>query len=87
MSADMVRVLNTHNGQTGPLPRRFFENPLYNKYLVEVTDNLKPYVPELFVPQTPEQFEDNHPTKVKGKKTSEETPPWVEESDTTEKEA
>lgn len=86
MAIEMVRVLNTHNGQTGPLPRRFFENDLYNRYLVEVTDESKPPVPELFVPQTPEKFESNHPTKVKVKKTSDEAVE-VEETDTTEKEA
>lgn len=56
MATEMVRVLNTHNGQTGVLSREFLENPLYNKYLVEYDDNMKAYVPELFKSQTAEEF-------------------------------
>lgn len=56
MAIEKVRVLNTHNGRTGVVPRAIFENPLYNKFLVEVDEHVKPYVPELFKSQTPEEF-------------------------------
>lgn len=64
MTTEMVRVLNTHNGETGVLPRRFFENARYNKYLVEVDPNQKAYVAELFKPQTPKKFLENQETKA-----------------------
>lgn len=64
MTTEMVRVLNTHNGETGVLPRRFFENARYNKYLVEVDPDQKAYVPELFKSQTPEQFTETQEKKA-----------------------
>lgn len=82
MATEMVRVLNTHNGNTGVIPLRFFKNDLYNKYLVEVDEHVKAYVPELFKSQTPEEFKDSQEKKAARK--AEKTAPVVVDDDTDE---
>lgn len=61
--AEMIRVVNTHNGQVGWVLRRHFEHPAFNKYLVEYTD--KAPVAKLFKSRDPETF-----VKDQEKKTS-----------------
>lgn len=83
MATEMVRVLNTHNGQTGTVPRAIYEHPAFNKYLVEVNPSMKEYVPELFKPQTPEIFAETQSKKA-ARKAAKNAPteeiPEVEES-------
>lgn len=65
MNNDTVNVLNTLTGQTGKIRRVLFENPRINSgILVEVKQDTKPFVKELYSPKTPEEFEEAHADKL-----------------------
>lgn len=49
MSNEMVNVLNLETGRRGRIRRRLFDNPVFNNgILVEVDEDKKSYVPELY---------------------------------------
>lgn len=57
MANDLVHVLNTQTGRVGDVRRRIFEHKVFNPgILVEVSDNAKPYIPELYRPKDADTF-------------------------------
>jgi hypothetical protein len=49
MTTEFVRVRNLETGQVGSIRRKWFESAVINRdILVEVADDAKPYVPELY---------------------------------------
>lgn len=59
-----VRILNTVTGAISVVPRSLLGHPVFGKVWVEVKDGVKPYVPELYRPASPEEFVELHPEKV-----------------------
>lgn len=64
MSRDNVRVVNSETGGAATVPRWLAEHPVFGASLVEVKAGTKPHVPELYVPQTVEDYVDAHPSKI-----------------------
>lgn len=64
---DKIRVRNTRTGAVGWMARHLFENPRFNSgILVEVDEDSKPYVPELFKSKKPSKTE-KEPTRSEEK--------------------
>lgn len=74
MANDFVTARNTRNGQVIRLRRELAEHEIHGAELVIVEDGVKSYVPELFKPTTPEEYEKTPRGKreVKKNKTTEE---------------
>lgn len=77
MSEEMVKVFNTHNGRSDFIPKRFFLNPLYNKYLTDVDPDQKDFVPELYKSRELEDYE----APRRGRKPKSESESEVEETE------
>lgn len=78
--AEMIRVLNTHNGNVGWVLKSHFNHPAFNKYLVEYGED-KPPVAELFKAREPEEFTEDQERK-RGRKAAKETAVVEVESET-----
>lgn len=70
---DYVEVLNTHTGRRGRVPRHIFDNPAFNKYLVDFNE-VKPPVAELFKSRTPEEYEASRKRRRRTQVSEQETP-------------
>lgn len=70
---EYVEVLNTHTGRRGRVPRHIFDNPAFNKYLVNFNE-VKPPVAELFKSRTPEEYEASRKRGRRTQVSKQETP-------------
>lgn len=55
--AKLVKALHTISGQVGLVREDLVNHPVLGVHLVEVADDAKSYIPELFKATTPEEFE------------------------------
>ena len=60
----MVLSLNTVSGQISDIPIKFFQHPAFKDILVEVNEDAKPYVAELYTPGTVEEKAALRKTKI-----------------------
>lgn len=67
-----VNALNTITGLTARLPKRIVDHAVLGEYLVEVSDDAKPYASDLFKSTTPDEFEKT-PRRGRKKKADEDT--------------
>lgn len=58
--AELITARNTISGQVRSTRKSIVEHPVLGKNLVEVDDDAKPYVSELFKPRSAEEFTSQH---------------------------
>jgi hypothetical protein len=68
----MVLALNTISGQIADIAPKFLQHPTFKDILVEVNEDAKPYVAELYTPGTIEEK-----TALRKNKTEDTTPAEV----------
>lgn len=61
---ELVWALNTVSGQVGRIPRHILEHAHFGQYQVAVAPGTKSYDPELWHPQTAEEYLASHSTPV-----------------------
>lgn len=54
----MIRVRHTVSGQIAEVPEHIFNHDILGRYLEEVDESAKPYVPELHTPRQADDFEE-----------------------------
>ena len=56
MTNKFVTARNTVSGVVGPVPASYLTHPVFSKQLVQVDEDAKDFVPELYTPKTADEF-------------------------------